>query len=101
MSSATLAYDGIEIPISPQNKPIKYLLILIQNQGKVVPHKEAARLLKLKYYDPSDTGSMDFSRDISMIKRDIKKELKALGKNNAEQVRDMIEMVKATGSILR
>lgn len=100
LSSATLTYNGVEIPISPQNKPIKYLLILIQNQGKVVSHKDIAQVLKIKDYDQSSDLN-NYARDVQMVKRDLKKELIALGEEKAEQVRDMVKMVKAIGSILR
>ena len=79
------------IEIEPESKPIRLLMLLMRNPGKIIEYKDIAKELKIVQPDEV-VSNKDVARDIQFIKRDLIKIVKSAGV--PEKLSDSMFMAK-------
>lgn len=100
MKNATIKYgENKPVDISPENKEIIFLRMLLDARDEIVNYIDVVKKLKLKPIRDGDTNE-SFGRDVQFLRRDLGNLLKEAGMTNNE-LKEMIRSVRKTGYKLR
>lgn len=102
LNRCIMQYEGHRINISPDNNPIKFLILLIEKAEFLVEYVEIAKRLGLNSYQEEDKNK-DVAREIQYLKRDLGKELRKekLSESAVNKLKDMIIFKKNLGYMLK
>lgn len=86
--------DQGAVDISPDKQEIKFLVLLLENTGRIVKYAEIAKIVKGSTVE--NNKNKDIHREIQFLKRDLGASLKEKGLP-AKEIKAMIKSVKNTG----
>ncbi len=101
LNRGILKYKDYQINISPDNKPIKFLILLMEEAEYIVEYKKITEKLDLSLW--KEESKKDIAREIQYLRRDLGTDLKdsGLNKSAVNKIMDMIKIKRGYGYILK
>jgi len=74
-AGGTIQYDdNTPFPSSPEERPMKFLVLLVENRGKLVKYIEIAKTMNMNCWHPgAKKEDKDIHRNVQLLKKDVKK----------------------------